>query len=460
MNKIDPIILVVEDEEYMTMLIEEVLSRRGYTCIAVNNGNDALKAYNDNPIAITLMDIKIPGPNGLEVLEKVLSIDSRAVVIMITAYGTIEVAVDAMRKGAFDFITKPFEIDELEQVVDKGLSTWELVSENRCLREQLEALTGPTRVVGNSVSMERIKELVSKVAKTDYSILITGESGTGKSLLAKSIHEQSRRRSRQFIKINCAAIPTNLIESELFGHEKGAFTGAYQRKHGKFERANQGTIFLDEISTLDLTAQAKLLQILQEQQFERVGGSETLDIDVRVIAASNQNLKHLVEQGKFREDLFFRLNVIPIEMPSLRERKEDIIPIAHFLLQRLQPDKELLIAPQTAALLKNHLWPGNVREMENVLKQAIVLLGNNEVILPDYLPQEIHNKQSMTNNEEPRIKGENLKEIMKNFERDLITKTIKDCDSNVHQAAERLGLPIRTLYFRLNKLKIGSIDNK
>lgn len=451
---------MVEDEEYMAMLIEEVLSRKGYRIIVVSNGHDALQAHHDNSIAVTLLDIKIPGPSGLQVLEKVHSLDNRAVVIMITAFGSIEVAVESMRRGAFDFLAKPFEIDALERVVAKALSVWELVSENSALREQLDDLTGPTQLVGNSHIMDRVRHLAGKVAKTDYSILISGESGTGKSLLARIIHEHSPRHGSPFINVNCAAIPATLIESELFGHEKGAFTGAVQRKIGKFERANKGTIFLDEISSLDLNAQATFLQILQEQQFERVGGTQTIKIDVRIIAASNQDLKALVKQGKFREDLYFRLNVVPIMMPALRDRQEDIIPLAHFLLQRLQPEKKWLLTPEAATLLKNHSWPGNIRELENVLKQTIVLMGDNETILPGYLPQELQdNNFAAPNPGAFAIKGENLKEIMQDLERQIIEKTLRECNANINTAAERLHMPLRTLYYRVNKLGIDIADS-
>jgi two-component system response regulator AtoC len=452
-----PTILVVEDEEHMSMLIEEVLSRKGYRILTVNNGQDALQAHQDHSIAITLLDIKLPGLSGLEVLEKIHALDHRAVVIMITAYGSIDIAVEAMRKGASDFLSKPFDLDRLEGVVAKALSTWELVSENRYLRQQLKVLTTPAQLVGNSKSIERVRQLTEKVANTDYSVLITGESGTGKSLLAKIIHEHSSRQRCPFINVNCAAIPSNLIESELFGHEKGAFTGAVQRKIGKFERANNGTIFLDEISCLDLTAQASLLHILQEQQYERVGGTRTLKADFRVIAASNQDLKQLVKQGKFREDLFFRLNAFPIAMPSLKDIKEDIIPMAQYLLQRLQPGRKLVIAPESAMLLKNYPWPGNVREMENVLKQTIVLLGDHEIILPCYLPYEIHsNANCITAHDNLAIEGDSLKEILNNLERQIIIKTLNQCNSKVDLAAERLKIPVRTLYYRLKKLEIGN----
>lgn len=457
-----PTILVAEDDENMSVLIREVLSRQGYGIVAVNNGNDALQAHRDHSIALTLMDIKIPGLNGLEALEKIRARDSRAMVIIITAYGSIETAVEAMRKGAFDFVTKPFDISDLEKVVSKALATWELVSENRSLRRRLKALTEPLQLVGGSDSLKRVKKLAERVAGTDYSVLITGESGSGKSLLARLIHQHSTRRECPLINVNCAAIPANLIESELFGHEKGAFTGAVQRKIGKFERANQGTIFLDEISTLELTSQAKLLQILQEQVFERIGGTQTLQTDVRIIAATNQDLKSLVEQGRFREDLYFRLNVVPINMPALRERRDDIVPIARYLLQRLDPGRNWLLTPESAALMRNYSWPGNIREMENVLKQTIVLLGSSDVIRPECLPQDLHvpaergavpGLEASHSGDWPAAGG-SLKEMLQEVERQIIMQALSECNANINQAARRLQVPVRTLYFRMSKLNL------
>lgn len=435
----------------MCLLLETILKDQGLEVITASDGVEAIEKFKNHNVALTILDVKIPKMNGMQVLQQILSINEKAIVIMLTAYATIKTAVEAIKMGAFDYITKPFEVSELERVVQRGINVWQVVSENQRLKQQVKDLTAADYFVGDSAEARLVFEMIEKVAPTDYTVLITGESGTGKSLLAKVIHQRSERRNGPFIGVNCAAIPPTLVESELFGHEKGAFTGAHQRKIGKIERANGGTLFLDEISTLSLTAQATLLQVLQEKQFERVGGTAPVKVDLRVIAATNRDLRQLVAEGLFREDLYYRLNVITIRIPSLRERCEDLVPLAHYLLQKLSPQRSVMLAPETCQLLKQYSWPGNIREMENVLRQALVMVGNQEVILPEHLPAETFTPAYGWKRSSDQL---GLKEMLRMVERDIIQQALKENDMDVSKAAVKLKIPLRTLYYRIKKLEI------
>jgi DNA-binding NtrC family response regulator len=450
-----PALLIVDDEEHMCMLMTEIFTRRGCRVVCAHDGGTALDIFRNGSFAVTLLDIKIPGTNGLEVLARIREMDSRALVIMITAFNTVKTAVEAMRKGAYDYLTKPFDLEELEAVVDKAIATWRLVWENAYLRKKLQGLTDPGYFVGSSPAMRNLEGMVDRIAASEHSVLILGESGTGKSLLARVIHQQSPRRERPLVAVNCAAIPPTLLESELFGHEKGAFTGAIQRRVGKIERAHTGTLFLDEISTLSLPAQASLLQVLQEGQLERVGGSEPVKVNIRVIAASNQDLKSLVENGAFREDLYYRLNVLPIRIPPLRERHEDIIMLAHYLLERMEPGGRYMISAEAARILGRHEWPGNIRELENVLKQALVRMGDEEVLEPCHLPVELRRfRPEVPDGIKLDLSTGSLRDILSGVERQIIEETYRQTGREAAAAASALHIPLRTFYYRVNKLGI------
>lgn len=443
-----PLLLIAEDDESMRFLLEEVLNNQQYDTISAHNGEEALQIFFSYPVDLTLLDIKMPKMNGLEVLADIKKNDEEALVIVLTAFATIKTAVEAMKRGAHDYITKPFDVDELLIVIEKALDKRKLVMENRALREMLIQVESEEGQVEISPVMKDLYERVYKVATTDYTVLLEGESGTGKSRLARKIHELSLRARGPFIRVNCASLPSNLVESELFGYEKGAFTGAARQKPGKVEMANKGTLFLDEISTLDLSAQASLLHMLQDQEFERVGGTKTIKVDVRMIAASNQSLRELVTQKVFREDLYFRLNVFGLLIPPLRDRPEDVLPLVSYILNKLNPDRRIIISLEAANILKEYTWPGNIREIENVLKHALILLENNDKILPVHLPA--HLTKGCGESQENR----SLKEILSETERQVIKRALSDNDYNVEKCAHSLHIAKRSLYYRMSKLSI------
>ncbi|MCI0407082.1 MAG: sigma-54 dependent transcriptional regulator, partial [Acidobacteria bacterium] len=381
-------ILVVDDEESIRWALSKALEREGYRVVLAADGAEGLKRATESRIDLVLMDIKMPGPDGLEMLPRIKEVRPDLPVIIMTAFGTLQAAVQAMKRGAYDYITKPFDFGELSILVRRAF-------EVRDLTEQLariEAGVGQAfdfgGVVGLCPGMQQIFKLVGKMAASDLTVLIKGESGTGKELLAKAIHYNSRRLARPFVAINCAAIPRDLLESELFGHEKGAFTGASALRRGKFELAEGGTLFLDEVGDMDLALQAKILRVLQERQFERVGGERPLSADVRVIAATNHDLETAVTQKGFREDLYYRLNVVAITLPPLRERTEDIpLLVDHFLrmFAEEQGEEVKTVSPEALEMMIAYSWPGNVRELENAVKRACVLAATS-LILPEHLP--------------------------------------------------------------------------
>ncbi|MGB2696471.1 MAG: sigma-54 dependent transcriptional regulator, partial [Candidatus Zixiibacteriota bacterium] len=369
-------ILVVDDDNLMREFLDETLRRSNYFVDSASTGDEAFKKIKSQEYDVILSDIRMPKMSGMELLKAVKDNSPQAKVMLMTAYGTIENAVEAMKLGAFDYISKPFSADDIELKIKRALEYKRLEWEIKLLRSEVEGRYRFENIIGKSPQMQKVFEMVGSIADSRSSVLITGESGTGKEIIAKAIHYNSPRKNKLFIAVNCAVLPENLMESELFGHEKGAFTGAIKQTAGKFELAHQGTLLLDEISEITPSLQAKLLRVLQEREFERVGSGETIQVDVRIISTSNQNLPDLIQKGKFREDLYFRLNVIPIHIPSLRERKEDIIPLAEYFLDKYRKENDRNIkgiSEKVFQMFMEYHWPGNVRELENYIERAVVI---------------------------------------------------------------------------------------
>ncbi len=435
-------ILVIDDEESMRIALAEALSRSGHLVDCISNGYDALKKVQSSSCKLVITDVRMPKMNGLEVLQEIKKVLPQIPVIMITAYGTIHNAVEAMKKGATDYILKPFSFEELDAVVKRALMDGR--GQGSSLRDEQKQREITTR----DLQMLKLMDLAKGIAFSKSTVLIQGESGTGKELFARYIHQHSERREKKFIAVNCAAIPENLLESELFGYEKGAFTGAVSRRLGKFELADGSTLLLDEVSEMGLKLQAKLLRVLQEFEIDRVGGKEPVSIDVRTIATTNVELEQAIEKGKFREDLFYRLNVIPLKIPPLRERKEDIpLLVEHFVNKHcLRCNKETpQVSPEVLTVLKNYEWRGNVRELENVIERTI-LLHRDEVLLPEHLL--IMEKVGGNGKEKGSIsKGSSS---MKEMEKELILKTLEELGGNRTHAARSLGISIRTLRNKLS----------
>jgi len=455
-----PHILVVDDEEIMREVITALLEEEGYRVTVVSTGEEGIDMVREKAPDLVLLDLMLPGKSGMAVLPEMIQIDPDLVAIMISAYGSIENAVQATKTGAFDFITKPFQNDELMLVIKNGLEKRSLESENRRLKRTLRERLTFENIVGKSEKMQKVFDLISQVAPRRSTVLITGESGTGKELVAKAIHSCSLRSAKPFIAVNSGSIPTELLESELFGHVKGAFTGATATKKGLFEIADGGTVFLDEVGTLPLDTQSKLLRVIQEREFRRVGGLENIKVDVRIIAATNVSLKELMERRLFREDLYYRLNVITLFLPPLRERSQDIPLLAeHFIKHYCQEnDREIcLLDPAALKLLVECEWPGNVRELENVIERAVVLAPENGQITPDLFPPEVSASRSLRFADLELLDGEStLKGLVNEYEKDLIVTALRRVDWNQKKAAAILQVNPSTLNEKLKRLNIRS----
>jgi len=445
-------VLIIEDEAGMRDLLQKVLGRQGYTVRVVAEGKDALKLLEEETFDLVLTDVVMPGVNGMDILRFVKRERPETTVIIMTAFGTIDSAVQAMKEGAYHYISKPFKMEEILVVLEKALEEKRLREEVALLRQEVTGRYRFDNLIGKSKAMQEVFDLIRRVAPSKSTVLIYGKSGTGKELVAKAIHYNSPRRDRPFIAINCAAIPRELLESELFGHERGAFTGAVITKKGKFELAHGGTIFLDEIGDMDLSLQSKILRVLQEGEFERVGGEKTITSDVRVIAATNQDLKVAVANRTFREDLYYRLSVIPIELPELKDREEDIPLLAFHFLRKFSQElgaetKE--ISKEAMNIFLNYPWPGNVRELENVIERA-VLLGDHRSILPKDLPPHLRAP-------EPQPLDKALKEeaTLEDLEREYIGRVLEKTKGNQTRAARILGIDRRTLYRKVKKFALS-----
>jgi DNA-binding NtrC family response regulator len=400
MSKKTGSILVVDDEPNIRRVLEAVLTKDGHTVATAENGKKGLEALsNDSSIDVLITDLIMPDINGVELLASAKELNPNISVLMITAHGTIKSAVDAMKLGAFDYITKPFDLDEIKLVVRNALERKDLIEENRSLRTQLKTTFRYDTIVGASPAMQEVYQTIDRVKDSRASVLIRGESGTGKEAVAKALHYNSVRADKPFVPVACVALSEQLLQSELFGHEKGSFTGAVSQKKGRFEMANTGTLFLDEIGDIPPTVQMMLLRVLQEREFERVGGTETIRVDIRLVTATNQNLEKLVEEGKFREDLFYRLQVVTINMPPLRERTEDIPMLTEHFIEMYSADNGKAIeyaSPETLELFNRYSWPGNVRELENVIERAIVMADPDaKLITPDLLPPALRNEKTL-----------------------------------------------------------------
>jgi DNA-binding NtrC family response regulator len=446
-------ILVVDDEHLIRWSLEQNLKKQGYEVVVASNGEEALKQVHEDPPDLVLLDIQMPGLTGLEVLEKVKEIDEDIVAIMITAHGGLETAVSAMRMGAYDYINKPFNLDELAIVIRKALETSSLRREVAGLRSE-HRKSGVPNMIGNSKHMKNILAMMDKVSKSEAStVLIQGESGTGKELVAKWIHYNSNRADRPFVAINCAAVPATLLESELFGHEKGAFTDAKSTKKGLFELADGGTIFLDEIGDMEIGMQAKLLRFLEDRTFRRIGGSKIISVDIRIVSATNKELLKAIEEKSFRNDLYYRLQVIPIFLPPLRERKEDIISLANFFVETYNKEfnKHVKgISGMAEKMLTDYNWPGNIRELKNVIERAIIL-GNDDTLLLEHLPLEIIAKSTPSGAPATSLKlppeGVDIEEV----EKELIRQALDSSDWNQSKAAKKLNLGIDAFRYRMKK---------
>jgi DNA-binding NtrC family response regulator len=450
-------IIVVEDNDTMRLGIEESLQPEGYLVKSFENGIDALKDIRFDFAALAIVDLKMDPMNGIEVLKKIKEINPKTEVLMISAYGTVDDAVKAMHLGAVDFLTKPFSPDELRirvrkiwQKIQNEKKLEDLLEQNKILSDEL--YIGYDEIIGNSQAIKKVFSLIEQVADKDTTVLIHGESGTGKELIARAIHRKSKRSEYPFIKINCGALNENLLESELFGHEKGSFTGAIRQKKGRFELADKGTLFLDEIGDVSPSMQVKLLRVLQEGEFERVGGEITLKSDVRIIAATNKDLQKLILGGHFREDLFYRLSVIPINLPSLRERKEDIILLINYFIKRLALKNNCEvkeISGEGLEMLMDYPWPGNIRELEN-LTERLFVISTDKVIDPSLIASHLSSSISLNSGYENLP----LEEALYAFEKNLIVNAMKKANGIKNRAAKILGISTSVLYYKLEKYRL------
>ncbi len=437
-------ILVVDDEKSQREILELILAEEGYDVTTAASGEAALKFAKDRRFDLALTDLKMTGMDGIELLQHLLAFDSSIIVILLTAHGSIESAKEALRRGAFDYLEKPYDKAALLGTINRAL-------------DRLDAID--TEIISASPKMESVKKMILKVARSNSTVLIRGESGTGKELIARAVHNQSPRSEEMFQAVNCAAINENLLESELFGHEKGSFTGAHAEKKGLFEIADRGTLFLDEIAELDVGIQAKLLRALQERKIRRVGGTHEINVDVRVIAATNRDLRAMVADGRFRDDLYYRLNVLSIDVPPLRERREDIPVLIDYFLKKHMKNTTLLVTgltPETKKLMNEYSWPGNVRQLESAIERAILLSEGDLITLED-LPSEVRQEVGPTADGAFKLPAEGIN--FEDVERNLITQAMEQTDYNITKAAKLLGLTFRTLQYRLEKFGIKKPDD-
>lgn len=447
-------ILIIDDEKNMRWALEKGLGQAGYRTVSAPDGPGGLESVASESPDIVLLDLKMPGMDGLDVLRLIKELRADLPVIIITAHGSVATAIEAMRAGAYDYVSKPFNLEEIQISIEKALEVRSLTEEVAKLRSEVEQKYSFQNIIGKSPKMQAVFDLIDRVAATSASVLIFGESGTGKELAAKAIHYLSPRRHRPYIQVNCSALPETLLESELFGHEKGAFTGAVARRLGRFELADKGTLFLDEIGELTPPVQVKLLRVLQEKSFERVGGGETIRADVRIITATNRDLNQAMAEGKFREDLFYRLNVVPITLPPLRERSEDIPLLAEHFLKKYEFSgrpgaKPKTLTAEAVRRLAEYRWPGNVRELENAIERAVIISRGDRITVDD-LPRELqpYSPQPLRRAAFKLPEGGvNLEEV----ERDLIRQALERTGGNQTQAARLLGITRHTLLYRIDK---------
>jgi two-component system NtrC family response regulator len=446
-------ILVVDDEKNYLVVLEALLSQAGYEAVSAQNGARALALVEEAEPDLVITDMRMPQMSGLELIRRLKERYSDLPIVVMTAYGTVENAVEAMKLGATDYISKPFENTELLLTVEKSLRMRRLLFQNRLLKQELK---GFGELIGDSKPMREVYALVDKVAATRATVLLTGESGTGKELIARAIHTRSPRAEESFVAVNCMALSETLLESELFGHEKGAFTGAAGRRKGRFEMAHQGTLFLDEVGELGPSVQVKLLRVLQERTFERVGGNQPISVDVRIVTATNRDLTQAVEQGAFREDLFYRLNVVRIDLPPLSQRREDLSAlVAHFVKKYAaevgRPAPQ--VSKEAMAMIFRHPWPGNVRELENALERAVILAGPQ--ITPADLPLEVRPEPERGAGVAELPRGLGLTEALEDMERRMILRALAESGGVAAHAAEALGLTKSNLAYKLKKYGIG-----
>jgi DNA-binding NtrC family response regulator len=437
-------ILVVDDEKSQREILELILSGEGYDVTTAASGEAALKFAKYRRLDLALTDLKMTGMDGIELLQHLLAYDSSIIVILLTAHGSIESAKEALRRGAFDYLEKPYDKAALLETINRAL-------------DRLDAID--SEIISASPKMESVKKMILKVARSNSTVLVRGESGTGKELIARAVHNQSPRLTEMFQAVNCAAINENLLESELFGHEKGSFTGAHAEKKGLFEIADRGTLFLDEIAELDVGIQAKLLRALQERKIRRVGGTHEISVDVRVIAATNRDLRAMVSDGRFRDDLYYRINVLSIDVPPLRERREDIpVLIDYFLKKHTRNTSRLVtgLTAETKKLMNDYSWPGNVRQLESAIERAI-LLSEGDLITPEDLPTEVRQEVGPASDSAFKLPAEGIN--FEDVERNLITQAMEQTDYNITKAAKLLGLTFRTLQYRLEKFGIKKSED-
>jgi two-component system response regulator HydG len=449
-----PKILIVDDEAPHRQMLRAVLSAEGYEIHEAKNGQTAIAGVANQFYDLILMDIRMAGLSGIEALKEIKHLSPGIPVIIMTAYASVDTAVEALKAGAYDYITKPLDIDELKLLVKQALQFHHLEQENLLLKERLNDRFDFSKIIGRSHSMQTVFDTIGLVAPSEATVLITGESGTGKELIANAIHQNSPRKDRPFIKINCAALQETLLESELFGHEKGAFTGALARKKGRFELAHNSSIFLDEIAEMAPVTQAKILRVLQEREFESVGGAHTTKVDTRLIAATNKNLEEEIETGRFREDLYYRLNVVRVDVPPLRDRQDDIPLLADFFLKTYaEKNRKLLkgFTPRAVDLMMRHEWPGNVRELENIVERAVIM-ARGEMITPTDFPEILKELDDELKSTSLNIgPGRSLKEV----EKEMILRTLEETGGNRTHAASILGISRRTLQMKLKEYGIN-----
>lgn len=470
-------ILVADDEESMRWVLSKALRKKGLSVDLARDGEEALRLVQANNYDMAILDIKMPGLSGLELLDRIRESKDDLLVVIMTAEASMKNAVEAMKRGAYDYLTKPFDLDVIDAIIEKVNRAREMTSQVTVLKEELkDRYQLEKTIIGNSPAMRNVYKTIGKVAPSDVTVLVQGESGTGKELVARAIHFNSGRLGKPFIAINCAAIPKELLESELFGFEKGAFTGATDRKFGKFEQANGGTIFLDEIGDMPLDLQAKILRVLQEKEITRTGGSQNISIDVRIVAATNQELEQKVRQKDFREDLFYRLNVVPIQLVPLRERPEDILLLADYYLPKVSAELGVPVrscSPETRQLLARHSWPGNVRELENAIKRAVIL-SSDSLLTPADFPALVNQKvadrparddqpleglvdmklRSSFSNMDKMENGDVYSMVLEQVERPLIRFVLEKTRGNQVRAADILGINRNTLRKKINELGI------